>query len=321
MDRGVNPGPVFETCELDYKCNEEYDHPLPVEQVANLFELAAEVTGNPNMGLSMGQDFHYESSSLLIVAMLAAPSVGDGLHFLNTYDRYIDSGIKTCFYPTRVPAEFSADLLHEAGGGMRQLNDYLMSFLVKTLATATRQPVPLLEVTFKHSKVAELDAVRDYFRCQVTFESVSNSLRFHPKYLGQAFLTSNKLLFRILSNAMDAYFSVGESGNEFVTSVCRQIMLEQSLINADSKTIAARLHISPRTLRRRLAEEGYTFQETKNLARERRAKYLLANSNNSLTEVAFELGYSELSAFSRAFRSWVGETPQVYRDTIRSLMN
>ena len=119
---------------------------------------------------------------------------------------------------------------------------------------------------------------------------------------------------------METYFSLGEHKNEFVSTVCRQIMLEDSLQNADSDTIAGRLSISPRTLRRRLADEGYTFQEAKSLARERRAKYLLANSSASLTEIAYELGYSELSAFSRAFRAWVGETPQAYRENVRSLI-
>ena len=68
LDRSVDPAPVFFASGLDYHSHEEYDAPLPVESVAALFEKAAEVTQNPSMGLSMGQDFHYESSSLLIVA-------------------------------------------------------------------------------------------------------------------------------------------------------------------------------------------------------------------------------------------------------------
>ena len=320
MDRGVNPAPVFDACGIDFNSKEEYDTALPVEAVANLFEGAAAITQNPTMGLSMGQNFHYESSSLLIVAMLAAPTVGEGLRFLNAYDRHIDSGIKTAFYPRTSPTEFTADLLHEGGATLVQLNDYLMAFLVQTLATATRKQVPLLEVTFQRAEPSDEAVLRSFFNCQLTFGADSNSIRFHPRYLEEPFLTSNKLLFKILSNAMETYFSLGEHKNEFVSTVCRQIMLEDSLQNADSDTIAGRLSISPRTLRRRLADEGYTFQEAKSLARERRAKYLLANSSASLTEIAYELGYSELSAFSRAFRAWVGETPQAYRENVRSLI-
>ncbi len=77
--------------------------------------------------------------------------------------------------------------------------------------------------------------------------------------------------------------------------------------------------MSERTLRRQLSNEGISFQEAKNIARRKWAKYYLAKSNMSLTEIAFELGYSELSAFSRAFRHWVGETPQAYRNRIKKL--
>ena len=320
MDREVNPGPIFEACDINFNNSEEYDRPLPVEQVAKLFQRAAEVTSNPFMGLSMGQDFHYESSSLLIVAMVAAPSVGEGLAFLNAYDQYIDTAIKTDFQPGYSPAQFSADLLHEAGSGMVQLNDYLMGFLVQTLNVATRSRIPLLEVTFQHKKPNDISELQGFFNCQLTFESEHNSIRFHPKFLNQPFLTSNKLLFRILASAMETYFSLGDEHQGFVSTVCRHIMLQESMEYTDSESIAQRLQISPRTLRRKLAEQGYTFQEAKNLARERRAKFLLANSKASLTDIAFELGYSELSAFSRAFRSWVGETPQSYRESIKALL-
>jgi AraC-like DNA-binding protein len=73
-------------------------------------------------------------------------------------------------------------------------------------------------------------------------------------------------------------------------------------------------------LRRRLADEGYSFQEAKNLARRKRAQYLLSQTRMPLSEIAFELGYSELSAFSRAFRGWVGVTPQNYRENYRHFL-
>ena len=320
MDRGVDPAPVF-GASLDYTNNEEYDTPLPVEQVGILFERAAAVTDNKAMGLSMGRDFHYESSSLLIVAMLAAPSVAGGLTFLNQYDRYIDSGITTSFQPNADPFVFTADLIHLGGVEMGQLNEYLIGFLVQTLLTATRTSVPLIKVTFKHREPDQTGALRQFFACPLEFGREHNSIQLPTDFLQQPFLTSNKLLYRILANAMETYFSMGDKTSGFVASVCRQIMLEDPMVNPDSKRIAGQMGLSTRTLRRRLSEEGFTFNGAKNLARERRAKYLLVNSRASLTEIAFELGYSELSAFSRAFRGWVGETPQAYRDNIRALLD
>ena len=90
---------------------------------------------------------------------------------------------------------------------------------------------------------------------------------------------------------METYFSMGDKTSGFVATVCRQIMLEDPLVNPAAENVAQRLGISTRTMRRRLSDEGFTFNDAKNLARERRAKYLLVNSRASLTEIAFELGY------------------------------
>ena len=321
MDRGVDPEPVFRASGLDYQHHEEYDAPLPVERVGELFERAAAVTDNRFMGLSMGRNFHYESSSLLIVAMLAAPSVARGLAFLNQYDRYIDSGITTSCRQGGDPVVFTADLIQIGDVGMAQLNEYLMGFLVQTLLTATRTRVPLIKVTFKHQEPEQTEGLRHFFSCPLEFGAPHNSICLPTEFLDQPFLTSNKLLYQILVNAMETYFSMGDKTSGFVATVCRQIMLDDPMVNPDSKRVAQQMGMSTRTLRRRLAEEGFTFNGAKNLARERRAKYLLANSRASLTEIAFELGYSELSAFSRAFRVWVGETPQAYRDNIRALLD
>ena len=321
MDREVDPGPVFEASGLDYTNNEEYDLPLPLESVAALFEHAAEVTNNQTMGLSMGRDFHFESSSLLIVAMLAAPSVGSGLTFLNQYDHYIDSGITTHYQSGGDTVVFSADLIDMGSSDMAQLNEYLNGFLVQTLLTATRTTVPLIRVTFRHKQPATTQALCDFFKCRLEFSAQHNSIYLPSSFLSQPFLTSNKLMFRVLANAMETYFSMGDKTSDFVSKVCRQIMLEDPIANLDSNSIAKLMGLSTRTLRRRLSEEGFTFNEAKNLARERRAKYLLVNSRASLTEIAFDLGYSELSAFSRAFRSWVGESPQAYRENLRALLD
>lgn len=321
MDRGINPDPVMEHCGIALEVDQEYDLPIPIEKVSCLLETAAERTDNPCVGLTMGQDFHYESSSLLIVAMLAAPNVREGLAFLTKYDRFIDSGITISYSAERAPVEFGVSLMHPDASSMVQLNEYLLSFLVKTLGVATREPVPLLEVAFQHKNSPNIEPLTECFGHPVKFGADHNRIKFHPKYLDQRFLTANRLLFKVLSNAIQTYFSIGSDHNGFVDVVCRQIMMTDHQQRVSSESIAGRLNISTRTLRRKLADEGYSFQEAKNLAREQRAKYLLANTNASLTEIAYELGFSELSAFSRAFRRWVGETPQSYRESIRDLFN
>jgi AraC-like DNA-binding protein len=80
--------------------------------------------------------------------------------------------------------------------------------------------------------------------------------------------------------------------------------------------VAARLHVSPRTLKRRLAERATTFSTLLDQARLERAQRLLASPRLSLEEIAERAGYSDVTNFTRAFRRWTGTTPAAYRRSL-----
>ncbi len=77
--------------------------------------------------------------------------------------------------------------------------------------------------------------------------------------------------------------------------------------------MARQLHMSPQTLRRHLSEEGSSFQELKDHLRRDLAIYHLGRSDLSIQDIAEQLGFSEPSAFHRAFKKWTGLTPGAYR--------
>ena len=101
----------------------------------------------------------------------------------------------------------------------------------------------------------------------------------------------------------------------------RAFLLEEVQRGAPTlQTAAAHLRTSPRTLKRRLQEEGTTFQDLLDSVRCDLAKRYLEEPRLALGEVSFLLGFSEPSAFHRAFKRWTGKTPLAYRqrDGLRS---
>jgi len=284
-----------------------------------LLEMAAKATDNPRMGMNMGQQYHYEAGSLLIMAVLAAPTVDAGLKCLTRFDKYVDTGIATSFDFNSPVAEFGASMIAADGVKLDQLDEYLMTFLVQTLNIATRKKVPLTKVWLRHRGDQNARALESFFSAPIKFGKSSNKLFFDRSYLQERFLSSNGLLFDVLTNALKTYFSPSAEHSEFIDRVSREIIHCAPDESPSTEIIAEKLAISPRTLRRRLAEEGYSFQGAKNLAREKRAKYYLGHTNMTLSEISFELGFSELSAFSRAFRGWIGATPQDYRERTKQL--
>lgn len=318
LDRDIDPGPIFDACGIACK-GEDCDTPIPVPKVAALLDLAAQASGNPCMGMDMGQRYHYESASILIMAMLAAPRVDVGIKCLNRYDKHVDSGIETTFDFDQSLAEFSASVMANDEVKLDQLNEYLMVFLVRTLFIATRVKVPLQEVWLCHPVNENAAALEAFFDAPVRFGQQANKLFVTRDYLQVPFFTANGLLFEVLTSALKTYFLPTADQSGFVDQVSREIIRCTGGDSPSTELIAQRLAISPRTLRRRLSEEGHSFQAAKNLAREKRAKHFLSHTNLPLSEIAFELGFSELSAFSRAFRSWAGMTPQTYRENSRQL--
>ena len=81
--------------------------------------------------------------------------------------------------------------------------------------------------------------------------------------------------------------------------------------------LARELHMSERTLKRKLADHGTTYSAIRDDLRRQRALLLLENRELSIGEIAGRLGYSELPNFTRAFRKWTGHTPAAYRDRDR----
>jgi AraC-like DNA-binding protein len=99
-----------------------------------------------------------------------------------------------------------------------------------------------------------------------------------------------------------------------LVSRVRALLQSQTALTA----VAKDLHLSTRTLKRKLAERGTTFSALRDDVLRQRALLLLDNRELSIGEVAHRLGYEELPSFSRAFKKWTGKTPQRYRDDTRS---
>lgn len=314
LDHDVDPQVVFAECGLSIERGGDAAKPLSVMNVVQLFDAASRHTRNDFPGLRMGQHYHFESPGILISTILAAPSVEEAIWTLHHYDRFVDSAIETTFCTENDLAIFSTTVADSPGYSVHHLNEYLLTFIVNTLNKTTRKPVPLREVSFEHHRDKNFAPLEQFFGLRPRFSQPVNRICFDRSYLQEQFFTSNKLLYQILTDAMKNYFSSSSEKFSLINAVAREILRE---IGPGSPTIGRVAHnmaLSARTLRRRLADEGYNFQQVKNMAREQRAKHCLSRTSMPLSEIALELGFSELSSFSRAFRLWAGMSPQQYRE-------
>jgi AraC-like DNA-binding protein len=174
------------------------------------------------------------------------------------------------------------------------------------------QRIRLQEATFRY---AEPDHSAEYdllFPNPRTFNAGSTSLLFQARYLAMPLLQDERTLKHFLEHSPADLLARPDGGDSLISQI-RRLLGRDCTEWPDLDAVAQQLHISPQTLRRHLREEGSSFQELKDHLRRDLAIYHLGRDNVAIQDIAEQLGFSEPSAFHRAFKKWTGLTPGAYR--------
>ena len=146
----------------------------------------------------------------------------------------------------------------------------------------------------------------------VYFDQEQNQLVFTLSDFSQPVLTANELLLPHFEQLVQQQLPTHPKVNHWVQKVRRVIMKQSMNIQPSLSGISEILNISPRSLQRKLKEEGEPFQAIVTDIQQQRAINLLQQTQLNISEVAYTLGYAEPSAFRRAFKRWTGKTPKEY---------
>lgn len=170
-----------------------------------------------------------------------------------------------------------------------------------------------IAVHFVHSASADPAQYKEYFGCPVHFDSSFNGVVVDEKSLEVPLISSNKEVLQALCN--HAELQLAEKKTQASLLVIRQFIIEQLPETGvpSLQQVAEHLGISTRQLQRKFQKEGTNLTELIEAVRTNLAIAYLTQSDHKLAYVAQMLGYSEQSAFQRAFKRWTGETPQSFR--------
>jgi AraC-like DNA-binding protein len=149
------------------------------------------------------------------------------------------------------------------------------------------------------------------FRCPVVFEAPQARLYFRPETLLAKPLLANPLAFRAYERLTAQLAALLRADVDLSEQVRR--LLWTTAPPPDRDAVASMLAMSARTLARKLADSGTSYAELQREVRSARAQEYLRSSDLHISEVATRLGFSDATAFSRAFRSWMGLTPSAWR--------
>lgn len=207
-------------------------------------------------------------------------------------------------------------LLHRTGRrrlGLRVSNEQTIAAIAAISREVSRGPFVPREVWFMHGPPEDTSAHEAYFGCPVRFSRDRDALLLDAETLDMPNKLGDESVARFLDSHLDAELAELPAGQDLAQRVQTQVAESLSEGVPGITDVASALGMSGRTLQRRLARDGHTFQQLLTAARRELAFRLLSRSTYSLVEIAFLTGFSEQSAFTRAFKGWAGQTPRSYR--------
>lgn len=287
---------------------------LPTEFFDDVCRRLARSSDDPAFGLQAARLWHPSDFGALGYAWFASATLRAALQRLVRYRRIVgergeltlreaEEGLWLCYEHHRDDAE-----LERIG------TDIALSILLALCRRNHGPDLQLLAVHLRRPQPALSEAYTTLFGRPVVYDAPDNGLLLAHAAVDRELDTANQEV----TNALDQILAqqLAALNEEDTVARCKAILLRTLASGLPSAhDIARQLCISERTLQRRLAESGSSFLALIDETRRDLAMGYLEDSHNSVTEVAFLVGFSTPSAFTRAFVRWTGQSPTHWRNT------
>lgn len=285
------------------------DERIPIERLYELWELAVRATGDNGLPVRVGGMSRFDRYGALGIALYVSRNNEIGLRRLCRYhDMITDSGT----WSFRVEGNdliVTFDRQGERRLGLRLANEHVLASFVTVARQIT--PTELREVRLQHEPPAGIAAHAALFGVPVRGGAGEDAIVLPATLLQGKPVASDPFVERFIVEQIEK--AAGTKDQESFSAMVGRLIVEALPDGVPTiAAISAQLDTSERTLRRRLTEAGTSFEQLlENLQRER-AEALLKGTY-PIREIALAVGFSDPSAFSRAFKRWTGKTPSEAR--------
>jgi AraC-like DNA-binding protein len=289
---------------------------VSTEELFALWKALSEVSTNPAIGLLLGTETKIERFHPIGLAALSSENFGAAVERLARYKQL------TC--PEEILQEtddeewsiqFRWQLADEVEPPV--LNECCFAWMLSIARHGTGTRLSPVRVEFTGPR-AHIKTIERHFGCRVVCGAPRNAIIFRTEDARRPFVTRNAELLGMLAPQFEKELKQENEDENFVERVRNAIQQKLTGRRPTIEDIADALHISTRTLQRRLLEEGAGFQRVLDEARHQLARHYLNNSVLELNEAAYLLGYEDSSSFVRAFRTWEGVPPARWRENQRA---
>ncbi|GGK54926.1 AraC family transcriptional regulator [Amphritea balenae] len=193
------------------------------------------------------------------------------------------------------------------------LVDFLLLLWHRFPSWLIGQKIPLTKICFKHEKPAHFEEYRLMFPCEAVYGQAENYFEFDREILNAPVIQTQQNLSAYLRRCPLDWFQRQSYYPVYTRKVMDYLENAENMADSSMEGVASQIHTTTRTLRRKLLDEGTSFQELKDGVRRDEAIHYLSQPDVPISQIARLLGFTEAAAFTRAFKHWTGISPSMYR--------
>ncbi len=310
----LSPAAIVAEAGLPATLLQQVQPTVSTAQFFALWRAIQKLSGDPLIGLRLVSEASTAQLDPVAIAALHSADFGQALERMARYKRLCcpeEIRVETRGREARICFRW----LHAQGAVPHEISDGAFAAVLMLGRHGSGQDLRPLRVELSRTATearALRPAFEKYFGCGIRTGAAEAAIVFPSEALGTPFVTRNDDLLAVMVPGLDARLaSVGATG-----TVAQARALLMKAMRGESPSIvslAAQLHVSSRTLQRRLGEAGTSYQMLLDEVRLDTARQLLAETHMTPGEIAFFLGFEEVNSFQRAFRRWEGVTPVQWR--------
>lgn len=271
------------------------------------WQAAERVSGDPDIGLHVGARMPPFRGQVLEYLFLSSTDFGEGVRRAIRYQELLTDALRI-----GLRIEGDVAVLHGFEHPVRHYLECAMGIFLRFFHHVTDGEFRPLEIRLPHAEGADAAVYRQAWHCPVRLDAGEGAIRFEAALLARPSPAAEPQLLAV-HEALASRRLADLARHELVLRVEGELggLLERGEVSLEA--VAARLGRNPRSLRADLTLAGARFNDLVARYRERLARRLLARTQEPIDQIVYLTGFSEPSAFTRAFKRWTGETPTAYR--------
>lgn len=290
---------------------------VPAEHFFEIHEELDQLLG-PGFSVRVGQQMKIEDYGVLGMSWRTCSWAGE---IFDRCERYFKLLSNTYVFKVKKSEAISHVILYRDSHrrGVELSKEATLSAAVVVLQAMTESSICPIEVSFKHAPPTNLDSYLEAFKCPVLFGQPENHIVYRTQDLEMRTAKADANINRFLVERVEEETrGIEVSANRIVLDIEKLIKDAFPSGIPSISQIGTLMGMSNRTLTRRLSENGATFRGLIKKTQLEVAKNLLENSSSTVAEIAFQTGFSEQSAFNRAFKRWTDQSPLEFRKNAKN---